>query len=57
MVIELKWNKSAKTAIEQIKEKQYVQALEDYEGRILLVGISYDKSTRKHVCEIVEWKR
>lgn len=57
MIIELKWNKSAKTAIEQIKEKQYVQALEDYEGRILLVGISYDKSTRKHVCEIVEWKR
>lgn len=57
MLIELKWNKEAKTAIRQIKEKQYVHALKDYEGRILLIGISYDKSTRKHECEIEEWER
>lgn len=57
MLIELKWNQDAKTAIRQIKEKQYLHALEDYEGRILLVGISYDKSTRKHACEIEEWER
>ena len=36
----------------QIKEKKYVRALEGYYGEILLVGISYDKETRKHGGEI-----
>ena len=40
MLVELKWNKSAEGAIAQMKEKKYVQALEDYQGKILLVGIN-----------------
>ena len=52
LVIELKWNQTAETAIRQIKEKKYVKALEGYSGQVLLVGISYDKETRKHSCEI-----
>lgn len=36
MVIELKWNKSAKGAIEQIKEKNYASWVEEYTGDILL---------------------
>lgn len=52
MVIELKWNKSADTALFQIKNKKYTCALSDYEGDILLVGISYDKRTKKHECKI-----
>ena len=52
LVIELKWDKGATTAIEQIKEKNYPQALEDYVGDMLLVGVSYDKHTRKHECVI-----
>ena len=52
MVVELKWNQSAETAIQQIKEKKYVRALEGYCGEILLVGISYDKETRNHGGEI-----
>lgn len=52
MVIELKWNKSADTALFQIKNKKYTCALSDYEGDILLVGISYDKKTKKHECKI-----
>ena len=52
MVIELKWNKSADTALLQIKNKKYTRALSDYEGDILLVGISYDKKTKKHECKI-----
>lgn len=55
IIIELKWNQDAKAAIQQIKEKGYVQALEAYKGRILLVGIAYDKLTRRHVCEIEEY--
>jgi len=57
MIIELKWNKSTRAAIDQIKERQYVHALTGYKGRILLVGISYDKSTKKHSCKIEEWEQ
>lgn len=52
MIVELKWDKGANTAIKQIKAKQYVEALQDYHGQILLVGISYDKKSRKHECRI-----
>jgi len=52
LIIELKWNQSAQGAIAQIKEKQYVKALDGYRGEILLVGINYDKESKKHQCEI-----
>ena len=42
MIVELKYNKSADTAIKQIKEKKYQGALSNYQGKILLVGINYD---------------
>ncbi len=60
MVIELKYNKSADTAIKQIKEKKYQGALSDYSDKILLVGISYDadgKDKKKHTCVIEEWQQ
>ena len=52
IIIELKWDKSAVGAIEQIKEKQYGNALKDYQGNLLLVGINYNKTTKKHECVI-----
>ena len=52
MVVELKWNHAARGAIRQIKDKKYVRALEGYEGKILLVGINYDKKTKKYKCSI-----
>ena len=52
MIVELKWNKSAYTAIQQIKDKKYSNALKDYKGNILLVGINYDRITKKHECII-----
>lgn len=52
MVVELKWNQSAGGAVAQIREKQYMKALETYTGDILLVGINYDKKTKKHRCRI-----
>lgn len=52
LVVELKWDKDAETALKQIKEKQYTQAVERYTGEILLVGISYDRKSRQHQCVI-----
>ncbi len=52
IIVELKYNKTAEGAIEQIKEKQYADCLKDYSGEILLVGINYDKESKKHTCMI-----
>ena len=52
LVIELKFNKDADTAIDQIKRKQYPAKLEQYTDNILLVGINYDRQTKKHTCRI-----
>lgn len=54
LIVELKWDKEAKTAITQIQEKNYPQSLKDYTGKMLLVGISYRKDTKKHECVIEE---
>ena len=56
LVVELKWNQSAQSALEQIRDRRYPEALHGYGGDILLVGISYDKKApagkRKHQCRI-----
>ena len=54
LVVELKWNQSAESAIAQIKERNYMKALEGYSGNILLVGVNYDKASKKHQCVIEE---
>jgi len=48
LVIELKYNKNAKTAMNQIKEKQYPQKLERYQDNLLLIGIKYDKKAKRN---------
>ena len=57
MVVELKWNQSAGTAISQIRNKKYPESLLYYTGEILLVGINYDKSSKKHQCVIEKYER
>ena len=52
MLVELKWNRSVKTAIKQIKDRNYQGALSDYHGDILLVRINYTKKTGKFTCRI-----
>jgi hypothetical protein len=54
MVVELKMNQSADSALSQIKERRYVEALSDYKDSdtILLVGVNYDKETKEHTCVI-----
>ena len=55
-LIELKYDKSAQTAITQIKEKNYLQFFKDYKGEVLLVGINYSKDTKTHQCIIEKAK-
>ena len=52
LVIELKFNNSVDTAIDQIKRKEYPAKIAEYSGNILLVGINYDRETNKHTCRI-----
>lgn len=52
VVIELKWNKDAKTAIDQIKERNYLNSFKDKPFGGLLVGINYNPKTKVHDCII-----
>ena len=59
MVVELKYNRSADSAIKQIKENRYQGALSGYSDKILLVGINYEtdgKDNKHHTCAIEEWR-
>lgn len=57
LVVELKWNHDAETAIRQIKEKEYAGTLRNYAGKVILVGINYDKKTKHHECRIESLKK
>ena len=57
MIVELKYDGSAESAIEQIKEKHYMDCLQDYSGDVLLVGVNYDKKLKKHSCKIERAKK
>ncbi|MDO5422225.1 MAG: AAA family ATPase [Eubacteriales bacterium] len=57
ILIELKWNKTADAAIQQIKERDYPHSLKDYVGNLLLVGINYDAKTKKHTCRIEKYQK
>ena len=59
MLIELKYEKDADTAIAQIHRQKYPNRLELYKGNLILVGINYDRSVKNdsvefkhHSCEI-----
>lgn len=59
LVIELKYDKNASGAIAQIKDRNYPDRLEHYNGNILLVGINYDRDAssenlefKHHTCVI-----
>ena len=52
MIVELKWNRSARAAIKQIKDRSYTGGLSGYHGELILVGINYTKKTGKYTCRI-----
>lgn len=60
-ILELKVDSTPDDAIQQIKDKKYalrftgkIAEKPKYTGRILAVGISYDKKTKEHFCKIEE---
>lgn len=60
VIIELKWDKTVDTAIEQIKRKNYPDKLKAYSDNLLLCGINYDKNceskNKRHQCKIESLK-
>ena len=59
LILELKVNHTPQEAIAQIKKKEYILRFlgklgekPKYRGRILAVGIGYDKETAEHRCEV-----
>lgn len=59
MLIELKYEKNANTAIDQIHRQKYPDRLELYKGNLILVGINYDRHIsnesaefKHHSCEM-----
>ena len=60
-MLELKVDSTPREAIAQIKEKQYGLRFQGrtgedagYTGRILAVGISYNRKTKEHSCLVEE---
>lgn len=59
IILELKVNHTPEEAVQQIKDKKYALRFSPgigeerkYTGRILAVGIAYDKRTKKHGCKV-----
>ena len=52
MIIELKRNSCAESAIDQIRSRQYFDSLLHYRGNLLFVGINYDEKEKTHTCRI-----
>lgn len=57
IVLELKYNRDADSAIDQIIRKNYPLKVQDYQGCLLLVGINYDRKTKTHSCHIETWQK
>jgi hypothetical protein len=52
LVIELKYNQNVDSSIDQIKRKKYPAKVSEYTNDLLLVGINYNRETKKHTCRI-----
>ena len=50
IILELKVNKDADSAIDQIHRKQYPAKVLEHTDRLLLVGINYDRDSKQHSC-------
>ncbi len=57
IIVELKRNQSADTALTQIRNKEYFESLSHYHGNLLFVGINYDETTKEHECKIERFEK
>ncbi len=56
LLVELKWNRDADTAIRQIRQRGYADGLKDLGSELLLVGIGYDRDGKDYTCSIEKWR-
>ena len=54
LLVELKWDRSPEAAIAQVRDRDYPAVLRGWGGPILLVGITYDRKSKRHTCRIEE---
>lgn len=52
IILELKCDKDADSAIAQIHRRKYPDKVAEYADHLLLVGINYDRKTKQHTCKI-----
>ena len=57
IIVELKHNKTAESALMQIRQKRYFDCLENWKGEIIFVGANYDEETKKHTCKIEKLRK
>ena len=57
LVLELKYNRDAVSAIDQILRRQYPAKVAQYAGDLLLVGINYDRNEKTHECQIIHFEK
>lgn len=62
LLVELKYGKTFRTAADQIRDRDYPQKLEHYQGNLLLVCVNYDKDAgstdeeyKRHQCRIEKY--
>ena len=56
MIIELKYKSTPSKALDQINRKEYFHAFDNYNGKVLFVGINYDDE-KEHECKIEVWEK
>ena len=56
IVLELKYNRDADSAIAQIHRRQYSAKVAQHASDLLLVGVNYDREAKTHECLIERWQ-
>ena len=57
IILELKYDGNVDEALTQIKTKNYITGIPDRVKQVILVGINYDKKTKRHECKMECIKR
>ena len=56
ILVELKWNKDAESAIKQMEQNKYSENLSNFTSNLIIAEINYDKKEKKHQCTIKKYK-
>ena len=57
VIVELKWDKSARGALEQVKDRENVEALTEYKRNLQPVGVNSAKNTQTHPCVLETFEK